>query len=356
MDATRQLTFDEQLDQSDRKAYLEQLLFVFSPIGALPTTLVLFAVLMGSYAVLALVSGVPLISDAAGHIAIDRAFRVAVSLIVVLCTALFVQRFVRLRQRADKDAIASILLHGERTAVQLLDLTPRSARLFPATLLGVALGAVVSWLLFVRDTEMGWRAAPALCVWFVIVTTILAMAFTRGIELTRTGSHESGKIIDHELIIDLLRIDRLSIWGRMVAGYALTWFCVSAATCLFFLGDGLTGFTIGMLVTFLIVGMFNFFAPMARVHFRIRAKKAAELERLRSEIDRLRGRALGDPGAATQLQGVLAYEARIAAAPEWPYDQSTLVRLGASAMILAVPWFGREIGAHLIQKFWHFSG
>ena len=93
-----------------------------------------------------------------------------------------------------------------------------------------------------------------------------------------------------------------------------------------------------------------FVRPMERVHYKIRAAKSAELERIRGEIDRVRPAASADPDAAIRLQGLLAYETRIAAAPEWPFDQTTLFRVGASALILAVPWFGQALAGYVIER------
>ena len=92
---------------------------------------------------------------------------------------------------------------------------------------------------------------------------------------------------------------------------------------------------------------------MKPVHDKIRAAKAAELERVRNEIGAQRAAAASDAAAATRLQGLLAYEARIEAAPEWPFDQTTLVRVGASALILTVPWFGQAIAGYFIEHLAH---
>jgi hypothetical protein len=92
-----------------------------------------------------------------------------------------------------------------------------------------------------------------------------------------------------------------------------------------------------------------FVRPLERVHHKIRAAKACELERVRGEIDQVRLAASADSQAAIRLQGLLAYEARIEAAPEWPFDQTTLFRVGASALILTVPWFGQAVAGYAIE-------
>ena len=56
-----------------------------------------------------------------------------------------------------------------------------------------------------------------------------------------------------------------------------------------------------------------------------------------------------DDRAAAQLHGMLAYEKRISDAPEWPFDQSTLVRVGAYILIPTVPWFGQAIVQYFVE-------
>ncbi len=67
------------------------------------------------------------------------------------------------------------------------------------------------------------------------------------------------------------------------------------------------------------------------------------------QIDAMRATMHADDHAAQRLHGMLAYEKRISDAPEWPFDQSTLVRVGASALILTVPWFGQAIAQYAVE-------
>jgi hypothetical protein len=70
----------------------------------------------------------------------------------------------------------------------------------------------------------------------------------------------------------------------------------------------------------------------------------------------MRERLAHDDHAGARLSGMLAYEKRIMDAPEWPFDQSTLVRVGASALIVTVPWFGQAVAAYLIEHLGHIGG
>ena len=134
---------------------------------------------------------------------------------------------------------------------------------------------------------------------------------------------------------------------------SLIWFSVSAATLLLFVGDTLSIYTIGLLLVCAGFGVWTFIGTLSLVHHAIRTAKAAELDTVRSQITALRSHLAGDPDACAHFEALLAYEARIAAAPEWPFDQTILVRLGASALILTVPWFGQAIAQLMVERFGH---
>ncbi|MEI9885599.1 MAG: hypothetical protein WDN08_03715 [Rhizomicrobium sp.] len=343
------LSVEEQLRAADRKAYFEQRLFVLSPFGTFATALVLFVVLFGLFVVVAGIDDVRLFTDGPQGFAVESVARMAFTIALLLCTALFIQRYTRLRERADRAAFEAVLVPGSLLRRNLVQLTPSDARLVLFTALGVAIGLVASWFLFAADMLALAHPPYATLAWFVVVNVALITAFTRGLELSRAGSRASAQAIEHDLIVDLLRIDLLAVWGRSAARFALIWFTISAVSCLFFIGAGLSAVTLAMVATFLALGAFVFLRPMERVHRKIRAAKHAELERIRSRIDGLREAAAHDPSCATRLQGLLAYEARIAAAPEWAFDQTTLVRVVASALILTVPWFGQAIAQYAVE-------
>jgi hypothetical protein len=329
---------------SDRTAYFEQRLFVLSPFGTWGTAAAIFALLMGSYVLAAVCDGA---------VPAGQATRLALVLSLLLTAILSVQRAVRLRQRADTPALARVLKGGLAQATELGRLTPRETYLRLATAAGVLIGIGFDDLLYFRGlpVENLW-----IRLWFSLITLVMVVTFTRGAELTRAGSAGTGEVIRNDLIVDLLRIEDLAVWGRNAARFAIIWFTISAFACLLFISSSVTVFTIALLLGCLIIGTIVFFAMMLGIHHRIRTDKHGELERVRSDIDRLKDKAAADPVAATCLQGLLAYEARIAAVQEWPFDQTTLLRLGASAMILTVPWFGQAVAAYLVDHFSRFAG
>ena len=223
----------------------------------------------------------------------------------------------------------------------------------PATLVGLIGGFAASALIFVHQGAGMFSRAPGIFIWFVVANTMLIVLFARGTELSRKADASLRALVDGELRIDLLRIDALDVLGRSAARGALVWFAISAVICLFFVGGQSSWFVIGLLIACAAIGLWIFVRVIERVHRRIRAAKNEELERLRRQIDRARGQMHEQAEAATRVQGLLAYEARIAAAPEWPFDQTTLVRLGASALILSLPWFGQALAASLVE---HIGG
>lgn len=333
-----------EFTDSDRKAYFEQRLFVLSPLGTWGTAAAIFLLFMALYAIAASVDSFALFGQTT---------RLALVLALLLTAILSVQRAVRMRQRADTPALARVLKGGLPQAISFGHLTPNAHRLWLATGLGVAIGAVFDYVLYFRGMPVEDLATRA---WFSLITMLMVMTFTRGAELTRAGSSGTSDAIRDDLIVDLLRIDDLAVWGRNAARFALIWFTISAFSCLLFVSSNITIFTIALLFGCLVIGTVVFFAMMERIHRRIRSDKHAELERVRGEIDVLKHKAVADPAAATCLQGLLAYEARISAVQEWPFDQTTLLRLGASALILTVPWFGQAVAAYLVDHISRFAG
>ncbi len=84
----------------------------------------------------------------------------------------------------------------------------------------------------------------------------------------------------------------------------------------------------------------------------LRETKAAQLADVRGTIERDRVAAL-DPNhpdraaAAARLPGLLAYEVRVAAVPEWLLDAHSLRRVGLYLLIPLASW----VGGAMIERF-----
>ena len=281
----------------------------------------------------------------------------ALVLVLLCCTALGVQRFIRTKEQSNVDSYTAILTGGRASAEIMVRWSPRDANLRRATLAGLALGIVASAaILASQSTANGFRSHVGTMAWFLVVITLLMMSFTRGVEMTRKGSAAFHKLMDSELVIDLLRIENLSVLGRSAARSALIWFSVSAVVCLFFVSGSLDWFTLALLIACAAMGLWMFVSTLDKVHRKIHAAKTAELEHTRREIEQTRKQIGVDPNAASRLQGLLAYETRIHGVREWPFDQSTAVRVAAYVLIPAIPWFGQAAAQYFVEHFVRFSG
>jgi hypothetical protein len=219
-----------------------------------------------------------------------------------------------------------------------------------ANIPGILAGIVLAFATIPANFPMRY---PALFAWNIAINIFLSTLFVRGVIMTTQGGRAFSHMIEHDLRIDLLHVDKLAVIGRHSARNALIWFTVAAIACLFFVGGGIDSTIIAILAACAGMGLWIFLRPMEHVHRRIRAEKAIELDRLRDEIGRIRDEAARDPSAAARLQGLLAYEARIQAVHEWPFDQTTLVRVAAYVLIPAIPWFGEAFVSDLIQRVAH---
>jgi hypothetical protein len=331
---------------ADRWAYVEQLLYDRSPFNLPITTLILFALLFGGYALATWVDHVPWVVHEKSGATLDHRAWVALSLTLIVCCALGLQRYSRLMERKDEDAF----LKAVRADVTWSP-TFSTARLRLPTAIGaVVAGAAMVW--FQLSGQGADTHALAVAAWFTFAAILVGVLFFRGVELTAVAARQSREVVRTGLRIDLLRIEQLYPWGRAASRTALVWFTVSAATLLQFVGDrGFDPYTVALVVGCAAMGGWVFVSTLGLIHHEIRKAKASELEALRAEIAALRAGLHTDPTAPAKLQSLLAYEARIAATPEWPFDQTILVRVGASALILTVPWFGQAAAGVLVEHF-----
>ena len=329
---------------ADRHAYLEQRIFALSPLNLWLTAALIYFALVGAYALATAIDGGVWIRPAHGGYVLDDRARIALILALVVCVALAMQRYTRLSQLAEAPTLASL---SEAMTSEFQ--TYEGGNLKRATALGLVGGVLL--ILLVRAPGVGPHdlASLARFVWFGTVTVLLAVLFARGVELTRVGSGLMRRVIGEGLAIDLLHIDRLYGWGRIASRNSLTWFAVSASACLLFVSTASPLVAAGLLGACAAMGLWVFVSTMQAVHQRIHAVKTHELETVRGEISALRARPAPEPENSVRLHSLIAYEGRIAAVHEWPFNQSTLLRVLGSTLILALPWFGQAVDGILVE-------
>jgi hypothetical protein len=325
---------------ADNWGYAEQAIYDHSPFNnPWITTLILFAVLFGGYDAAAWVDHVPWIVHDKSGATLDHQVWVALSLTLIVCCALGLQRYSRLMDQRDEPALARTL---RADVTWTAPFSPTRLRMF------TAIGAVVA------GGAMWWGQGAdaqnlAVRAWFTVAAVLVGVLFFRGVALTGALARNSREAVRTGLQIDLLRIEQLYPWGRSASRTALIWFTVSAAALLQFVGDrGFDPYTIALVVGCAAIGAWVFVSMLSVIHREIRQAKTKELEVLRAEITGLRSDLHSDPAAPAKLQSLLAFEARIEKAREWPFDQSILTRVVASALILTVPWFGQAFAGLMV--------
>lgn len=326
----------------------EQWIYDRSPFGIFVTSLLLLALFLASFAAAQLIDRVPFL-DRQGRVAgLTDSVWPAIVLSVMLTVILGVQRYARTRDNADAPAYARVF---QRSGPQPDFLTPAVRRnLRIATLVGLIAGAGLTGVSVPQ--AFLWKH-PLIMLWFFAVESLVSILFARGVVMSARSNELFSRLIRDDLQIDLLRIDLLAVIGRNGARTALIWFGVAAVICLFFVGDNMAISTFATMLGAAGMGLWIFLQPVMQVHRRIRAAKQAELEKLRHSISDLCAKAPGDTDAAARLHGLLAYETRIEAVREWPFDQTTALRLSAYLLIPAIPWFGQAIAQYFVERLAH---
>lgn len=340
MASASEASTDAAAQSPDARSYAEQRVYAQSPLGVWTTTALFYVLLAGAYAAAAALDHRALIVRGPDGPALERTAQVAAVLALIICAILALQRHSHLKMLEEQPVMARVLGPGQSWSPETLPV----ARLRLMTAVGVAVSLAASLLYLPRGGHF------AVFAWFTAVSALLGALFFRGVVLTQMGSRHAVQIVSN-LKIDLLRVDELYPWGRAAARTSLIWFTVSAATCLLFVGGVLTLYTILLLVSCALIGVWVFVGTLSLVHRRIRQAKAEALDGLRAEITALKARLHDDATASARLHALLAYEHRIDSAPEWPFDQTILVRLGASALILTVPWFGQAVAGLVVDHF-----
>lgn len=155
--------------------------------------------------------------------------------------------------------------------------------------------------------------------------------------------------------VDLLRPQALAPFARRGLRTAFLWIGGSSIGSIIFVAQGFSWLTGLVLVVTLGIGTLAFLLPMRGLHRRLRAAKEAELERVRGAIERARG-ALLDGGSASadalRMPALLAYEQRIAEAPEWPLGAPQIARFGLVLALGIGSWIGGAVIDRVLDAFW----
>lgn len=329
-------------DTSPSSALFEQRLFELSPVGTLATAILIFLVLIGSFELCAALAHYAL-KDQLSFDPHEGGWPATI-LSLLLAVSLGMQRYAHLKDAEDAPALARILPRDPDEFV--VDPVAR-AKVRSAGVLGIGLGAVATFAVVAAGVRTGHFLVFA---WFVVVDGLVCAMFARGAVFTKYAARGFSQRVDRHLKVDLLRVDELSIIGRSSARVALIWLCAAAVVCLFFASGQAQVLIIATIAMSVGIGIWIFFRSLSHVHCVIHDAKRAELDRVRRQIAGYRAEAEHDHTAAVRLHGLIAYETRIESVREWPFDQLTLIRMGAYALIPALPSLGQIFMTHFAGR------
>lgn len=166
------------------------------------------------------------------------------------------------------------------------------------------------------------------------------------------GGRVLSRLARFDLHLDLLETHRLGPFVQQGTQTALIWVGAVAVAALHLVNEGMaTVMAIGMLSA-LGVSVTSLVLPLRGVHERLVQAKAHDLDWVRRAIREERERLRDDaevrdtPGRITDL---LAYEARIEAVREWPFDTPTFLRVGLYLLIPLASWSAGALVERLID-------
>jgi hypothetical protein len=290
-------------------------------------------------------------ADPAGRFGLARIvrFNAALGLVLAyLCASLWLgQRWAR---RDFDDLRPAVEASDEEwSAWRLRAISPGAASLASAAALGFVFGIVVD--------VIGARAKDALAFWAghrVWVHALNPLVFAALGVLVATSRERAGvyQEIGRRARVSVGEIGTLAPFARVGLRTALLWFLGTSLAALLLVDTDSPMLVISILLATTIFGAAALIAPSRGVHERMRAAKRDELAWLRGEIARA-SRALraGQPAGAAQLPALLAWEARVAGAPEWPFDGGTALRFSLFLLMPLGSWLGGALAERAVNRF-----
>ncbi|WOF74709.1 hypothetical protein QMT40_002368 [Parvibaculaceae bacterium PLY_AMNH_Bact1] len=187
-------------------------------------------------------------------------------------------------------------------------------------------------------------------VWFLAVTPFAFSLIAKYFYLTIDEGRLWSRLRRDTAAPDIFDPKKLQPVTRASMRGAFTWVIGATIGSLFFLSSGIDRFV--LLPFFMgigVVAILNLLVPLFGWHRKIVREKERQMSEVQLVIDRYWLRlkvAEDDEAALSKMGGLLAMEARIQAAREWPIDFSTIGRL---AFYLAIPLFS-WIGGALMER------
>ena len=192
-------------------------------------------------------------------------------------------------------------------------------------------------------------------VWALACNVLLFAIMGRIAVMTFRANELFARVEAQLASVDLLRPMALAPFARRGLRSAFLWIGGSSIASIVFVDQSFSWLTGLVIVVTLGIGTLAFLLPMRGLHRRLGAAKEAELERVRTAIERGRGELLDDSLTtewAARMPGLLAYEQRIVAAPEWPLDTPQVTRFGLVVALGLGSWVGGAVIERVLDALW----
>jgi hypothetical protein len=201
---------------------------------------------------------------------------------------------------------------------------------------GDRLGAISTW-----DLHEHWNLAL-----LVLLFSLLGLFALWGIRSARLYSVLSRR----HARVRLLDAERLQLFGVRGLRLALIWFLGSGIALLLAVGAQDQAVVLGVIALTSALGVASLILPSLGIHQRLREVKAAELSRVRGEIEsRVEALRAGDGEGTGELPALLAWEARVAEVPVWPLGGAVMIRFGLLVLIPVGSWLGGAMVERLVD-------
>ncbi|MEO0982944.1 MAG: hypothetical protein AAFX03_09865 [Pseudomonadota bacterium] len=332
---------------------LETRLYDASPLPDWLTSLVLFAFALGSYLALANLSGQPVFDPDSRFLRLSTNAQFGFILSLIFATALTLGRRSDQLYRRFKGDFEAVLKPGGaywRLSARVL----KSYR--PAFLLAGLTGAAVGIIpnLFVMSEYLPRVGLPAYIAsiggWFLIAIPVNLALFGRAVADSAMDSRVFAQVIEEEFEADPLAPERAAVFGRLAVNGALSWLVFVGIGILFMVAEGAGTLSAVLTVFFaILLGVVAFMNAARPVNKAMKEAKEAALQSARAALKSAAEAAYrGDDHAAQRLPGLIAMEARLARAPEWPISGDVAGRLALYGLIPIVPWFGAAFAEEIV--------
>ena len=211
---------------------------------------------------------------------------------------------------------------------------------------------VLSSDMWIGGRQPGWTHPTV--VWLFLRNAVTWWLVLRGMALELITGRRFSELARSIEIADPFERAPFAPFARRALRNVLLWMLLAAWLALTYVGPG---WAIGTLMalgltTVAAFACAAFVLPLLGPHAKLRAAKQAELAKLRAAIRATRDAALAPTATERpgRLADLVAYEARVAAAGEWPIETSTLLRFALYLALGLGSWVGAGLVQHAVER------